>query len=308
MLKIVPTTDPLPVDRLVVTIYGQPGVGKTSLGFTAHRPLLLDFDAGAYRAANRGDTVQIKRWSDIATIDASEVSGYETVVVDTVGRALDCLSAWIIDNDPRMGREGALTLQGFGALKARFTTWTRALLALHTDVVLLAHADEQQRGDDMLERLDIQGGSKREIYKLSDAMGRLYMHGGKRVLNFSPSDTAFGKNPGMLDAQMFVSQSPSDLFLGKLIDATRDKLNEITEAQLKSARELEDWKKLVGSYKSASDFNGAMGAIKDAPLEARRAFVQASRDAGLVFDAELRCYVQQHSETTDEDTASVPGE
>lgn len=43
-LRIISANEPMKVDQLVVTIYGQPGVGKTSLGFTAESPLLLDFD------------------------------------------------------------------------------------------------------------------------------------------------------------------------------------------------------------------------------------------------------------------------
>jgi hypothetical protein len=44
----------------------------------------------------------------------------------------------------------------------------------------------------------VQGGSKGEIYKAADAMGRLVMVNGKLLLRFSPSDAAFGKNPGQL--------------------------------------------------------------------------------------------------------------
>jgi hypothetical protein len=45
------------------------------------------------------------------------------------------------------------------------------------DVVLIAHMDEQRNGDDIIERLDVQGGSKGEIYKAADAMGRVAVRG-----------------------------------------------------------------------------------------------------------------------------------
>ena len=44
-------------------IYGQPGMGKTTLALSAPLPLLLDFDGGVHRvnAAHRVDTVQIAK-------------------------------------------------------------------------------------------------------------------------------------------------------------------------------------------------------------------------------------------------------
>jgi hypothetical protein len=119
--------------------------------------------------------------------------------VDTAGRALDVLTADIIRRNPKAGRGGALTLQGYGTLKAEFVAWLKHLNGMGKDVVLIAHMDEQRNGDDIIERLDVQGGSKGEIYKAADAMGRIAIRDGKRILNFSPTDAAFGKNPGQLE-------------------------------------------------------------------------------------------------------------
>lgn len=58
-LKITRASDPITVNRINMVIYGPPGIGKTSLAFTADSPLLLDFDAGSYRAANRKDVVRV---------------------------------------------------------------------------------------------------------------------------------------------------------------------------------------------------------------------------------------------------------
>ena len=86
MLKILSASEPLPVEQLVVAIYGQPGIGKTTLAFTAEAPLLLDFDKGAYRAAGRKDTVQIEAWPDVTNITEADLAPYKTVIVDTAGR------------------------------------------------------------------------------------------------------------------------------------------------------------------------------------------------------------------------------
>ena len=85
-LKILSASEPLPVEQLVVAIYGQPGIGKTTLAFTAEAPLLLDFDKGAYRAVGRKDTVQIESWPDVTNITEADLAPYKTVIVDTAGR------------------------------------------------------------------------------------------------------------------------------------------------------------------------------------------------------------------------------
>ncbi|RVG82346.1 ATP-binding protein, partial [Sinorhizobium meliloti] len=198
-LKITRASDPITVDRLNMVIYGPPGIAKTSLAFTAEAPLLLDFDNGSHRAANRKDVVRVTSWADITNIDAGDLEPFKTIVVDTAGRALDSLSVDIIKANPKHGRGGALTLQGFGELKSRFGAFLKLLNSFGKDVVLIAHMDEQRSGDDVIERLDVQGGSKGEIYKTADAMGRLIIENKHRWLLFSPTDAAFGKNPGQLD-------------------------------------------------------------------------------------------------------------
>ena len=58
-LKILSAAEPITVDRITLALYGDPGVGKTTLAFSADKPLLFDFDNGAHRASNRKDTVRV---------------------------------------------------------------------------------------------------------------------------------------------------------------------------------------------------------------------------------------------------------
>ncbi len=148
-LKITSANDPIKVERLNMVIYGPPGVAKTSLAFTASKPLLLDFDNGSRRAANRKNVVLVSQWSDVASMRAEDLASFDTVIVDTAGRALDTLTADIIRKNPKHGRGGALTLQGYGELKSQFTAFLRLLHSFRKDVVLVTHMDEQRSGDDI---------------------------------------------------------------------------------------------------------------------------------------------------------------
>lgn len=291
-LKIVAAHEPIKVERVVVTVYAPPGVGKTSLAFSAESPLLLDTDAGAYRSAFRKDSVQARTWEDIAGIQASDVAPYKTLVLDTAGRALDLLASDIIAANPKMGRGGALTLQGYGELKSRFAAYLKLVRSFGLDVVLVAHSDEKQQGDDIVERIDMQGASKQEVYKSSDAMARLAIVNGGRVLSFSPTDTTFGKDPAGFGRVGFdLEKQPQ--FLGDLIQSLKAALNEQSAEQKEAAeaaqRRALEWDAALGLCRSAEDFTML---VENAKTKAeKKALNDAATAHGFRFDAKAKAFV-----------------
>jgi len=297
-LKITRASDPITVERLNTVIYGPPGLGKSSLAFTADTPLLLDFDNGSHRAANRKDTVRVENWSDVAGITPEDLAPFKTVIVDTAGRALDILTADIIRINPKHGRGGALTLQGYGELKSRFTSFLKLLNSFGKDVVLIAHMDEQRNGDDIIERLDVQGGSKGEIYKAADAMGRLVIANGQRRLLFSPTDAAFGKNPGQLpplDVPNF-TEPEFNTFFGSVIDRIKARLNELTEDQRKAMAEQQWFRDTLPKVSDADGINGLVGRAKEGGTVCKSLLHKRAEEIGLSFDKSKGEYVERQKE------------
>jgi hypothetical protein len=276
-----------------MVIYGPPGIAKTSLSFTAAAPLLLDFDQGSHRAANRKDVVRVESWNDVVGITADDLAPFKTVIVDTAGRALDALTADIIQANPKHGRGGALTLQGYGELKSRFGAFLKLLNSFGKDVVLIAHMDEQRNGDDVVERLDVQGGSKGEIYKSADAMGRLTIQSGQRKLLFSPTDAAFGKNPGQLpplDVPHFDSED-FGAFLAGVIQQTKDRLNALSEEQKEAAAEQEWFRAALAKVTTADEINGLLGRAKNAGQACKIMVRDKAKTLALTFDKAAMVYV-----------------
>lgn len=289
-LKIVKASDPFTIERLNLCIYAQPGVGKTTLGFTAEDPLCLDFDGGSYRAPNRKDIVRIAQWTD-TTMTAQELAPYKTIVVDTAGRAIDSLSADIIRSNTKAGRgDGSLTLQGFGTLKSRFAQWMKTLNQFGKDVVILSHMDEQRSGDDIVERLDVAGGSKGEIYKSVDAMGRIFVRDKKRVLDFSPRENSFGKNPAALGVLEIPDIAQNNHFLADVIAQIKTKLNTQTAEQKTMQQAIEDWCELIRQLHTVEDFNTNLANVKKAPRAVQLFFAQQAKAQGYTYSVKSHLY------------------
>lgn len=297
-LNITKASDAIRVKQIVACIYSGPGLGKTSLSFTAEKPILFDFDSGVHRAINRGDSVRIASWKEVAVIDPTDLASYKTAIVDTAGRALDQLSASLINDDPKNGtKAGALSLQGYGALKTAFAAWLNRLKATGLDVVLIAHMDEQRKGDEVIERLDIQGGSKNEIYKSADTMGRLYISNGARILNFSPSDVAHGKNPGRLDplaVPSFVGGA-NNLFLAGVIQQIKDTLNAESEASRIQRERLEAKRQEFEALVSPDAFTAEAVALAGSGAEAitKRLLMDVAKAKGYIFDRTGQAFIAE---------------
>lgn len=311
-MRIVEPWERPPVEQLAVLIYGLPATGKTTAAFSAASPVLLDFDHGADRAANVGKSVVINSWQDVSGITADELAGVETVIVDTLGAAQDYLKHQIIADNRKLGRDGELTLQGFGALKTRFTNWLSHIKSMGKDVVLLAHTQEDQRGDaKVVDRITMTGGSKEYVLRSSDAIGRMTMSDGRRTLSFEPTELSIGKNPGRLPALEVPDESSIGSFLADVIRQIKERINENVQASnsaLKDRQEKVDLFDQSLDGKTLEQLNAVVDDVrKDSSIDplTRRQMVDAVRTfaelKGWVFDRDEKRYVEAP-------TASEPAE
>jgi hypothetical protein len=178
-------------------IYGQPGAGKTTLALSAPKVLLLDFDGGIHRInpLHQVDTVQIESWEDCINVLNEDLSMYQTIVIDTVGKALDFLSVYLIKNEPKLGRkDGALTLQGFGSRKYAFIAFMSKVSMMGKNLIFVAHEKEEKDGDQKIIRPEIGGSSAGDLIKELDLVGYMELIGQKMTISFNPCEKYYGKN------------------------------------------------------------------------------------------------------------------
>jgi hypothetical protein len=297
-MKIIKGTEPIPVEHPVFALFGQPGIGKSSLGYSTKDPLTLDFDKGAHRAANRRDTLVINTWDDVNELMANTATldPYATVVVDTVGRCLDMMTADIISSNPKMGTAGNLSLQGYGVLKARFRTWVAQLRTLGKDVLLIAHDTEESDGDSKIVRPDITGGSYGEVMKVADFVGYVYMNGRDRILDFNPTHKWVGKNPGGWKPFVLPPVAKSQDFMAELMKLGREALGAISEESSKVMQRVDEWRLQIETFTTAEECNRAIPEIKKLSAieqpQVSKILLDHATAKGIGFDKAKKQFVQ----------------
>lgn len=314
-LKITTACEPIKVEHICLSIYSQPGLGKTSLAFTAESPLLLDFDKGAHRAVDRKDVVQVTDWEDVAQIRSEDIEGYQTIIIDTVGKALEVLTQDVIRTNSRHAYGGALNQQGWGQLGVRFGAFLRHLKGLGKDVVLIAHMDEQKDGDAIKERLKISGGFKDLVLTDSDVIARISIFNKERHLIFSPTEASFGKDPAQIGS-MPIPEASAGAFktcLADIISAVKENLNALSEAQVERKGEIEWFEQHLPNITDVEGINDVLGRAKKAGNDVARMVVARAEELGLEFDGDSRRYVylEQFDPQLDNDVAkgdAEPGE
>lgn len=85
-----------------ITIYGKPGIGKTSLAAQFPRPYFLFTEDPAIDGLE-GQPVQEtfeEFWKTLKAMEASEVIDFDTLVIDSVSKLDDLIVRYIIDEEP----------------------------------------------------------------------------------------------------------------------------------------------------------------------------------------------------------------
>lgn len=296
-MRIIKAVEPIPVDHPVFLIFGQPGIGKSSLGYSCKDPLILDFDKGAHRAANRRDTLVIDAWSDVNELmDSDAIAPYSTLVPDTIGRALDVLTAHLGASDFKKFPGGIPSQQGWGVLKNAFKAWMGALRLRGKDVCLIAHNKEDKDGDTALMRPDIVGGSLGEVLKSADFIGFLYMNGRDRVLDFNPTDRWFGKNPANWKPIKVPSVEKAGSFMAELFDMGREALGNISDESARITAAVADWRTKFDNFTTVDECNAAItdtGKI-EAPIiqaQAKKLLLDRAKALQFKFDSKAKKFI-----------------
>ena len=92
-------------------------MGKSTVALSAPKPLLLDFDDGVKRMnmahLENIDTVQVTSWNDVQLVLQEDLSVYQTIVVDTIGKMMDFIITYKCGTGSHLFEIGAVSMLNF---------------------------------------------------------------------------------------------------------------------------------------------------------------------------------------------------
>lgn len=294
---------------LSVLIYGQPGIGKTTFAVSAPDAVLFDYDGGVQRinGAHQVATLQPTSWEDtnIALQEiANEMPEIKTIVIDTVGKMLDYMSAYIIKNDAKMAmRDGSLSLKGYGVRKQMFVNFIKQLALMGKNVIFIAHEREERRGEETFKRPEIGGSSANDLIKELDLVGYMYAIGKERCVTFDPQEYYYAKNTCNLAPVIKLPVVVDESGSGKSNTAFANIVRSYQSAQEKRQETTAEYEQLLGviaeTVEAANDvdsLNEAMvkvfgfAPIYDSLLKAKKAIAAKGTALGLKYNQSTKRY------------------
>ncbi len=230
-------------------IYGQPGVGKSTLALSAPNPVCIDFDKGMKRVEPQFQTpsLQVETYQEVLDLlNSDEIESFETIVIDTLGKLIDRIGDYVAAENPKFRQgNGTMTMQGWGAIKGHFLNLLKLLESKNKSIIFVAHESEEKSDDKTIKRPDCSGSARKDIVKELDFMGYMEMAGNKRTISFSPSDKFYAKNSlGLNEYIEIPNTAKGNVFISeKIVRLTVQRLQEQSDLRV----QYDELKQLINS-------------------------------------------------------------
>ena len=296
---VIPTT-------IKMMVYGQAGMRKTTTALSAPKPLLLDFDNGVKRVnmshLDGVDIVQITSWTDVQQVLQEDLSRYQTIVIDTIGKMMDYIISYKCGTRQPQIRD-------WGGINQEFSGFVRNLSLLNKNIIFVAHRDTRKEGDDTVFIPALREKSYNSIVSELDLLG--YMEAKnengrvKCTITFDPTNRNDGKNtcnlpsvmevPTNLDANGnptakndFITTQVINPYLAMLQvkKVEIDKYNKVIE-------EIKEGIEFITDANSANEFSAHINEFEhvgSSLMMARSLFAAKVKALGLVFDKKTKTY------------------
>lgn len=287
-------------------IYGQAGMGKTTLALSTPKPLLLDFDNGVKRVnmshLDGVDIVQITSWVDVQQVLKEDLSAYQTIVIDTIGKMMDFIISYKCGTRQPQIRD-------WGGINLEFSWLTRTVSSLNKNVVFVAHRDTRKEGDDTVFIPALREKSYNAIVTELDLLGYLEMknENGRqiRTITFDPTSRNDGKNtcnlPGIMSIPTIVdaqgqSTAKNDFVIQKVINPyilmlshkkqEVDKYNQLMEEIEEGINQITDAQSAQYFAEHIKDYQHVGSSL----MKARNLFSAKIKEIGVTYDKKTKTY------------------
>lgn len=176
-MKIFNSADPTAKPSVLMVVYGEGGVGKTTFAATAPKPIIADCENGSKYFGLRGidaDVGLIEKWADLQEfMEFALQDKYETIVIDPIGELMDKLVKHMVDkgDSKLVQRDGNPTMAGWGWLKSTMRSFLKVLRDSGKHVVIVAHVQEREDENRVIKRPMVATRLSEELVNLVDIVG-----------------------------------------------------------------------------------------------------------------------------------------
>ena len=318
-MSIIKTAAELTVPTTIkILIYGTYGSGKTTLGLSASRPIMFDFDDSARRLNERHQeqgafvecrpdpTDNRKSWNEI--MDLIERTPHELDPFDTIGKMIDAIIYRCCGNRQPY-------VQEWRDINQEFKRFVKGVALLGKNLVFIAHSASKEikkkKGNEMYFYPDIREKSYAAIATDFDLIGFLQMEtddSGRQVrsLAFDPTSHNDGKNTcemPTLDVPVVIQNGQEvakndflqrEVFT-RFFDYQQGKVNRAKEYK-DLLTEIDDAVNLITDEVGANDFmkrvlvNKGFKHVGTSLQKARELFAAKVKELGLTYNKETQKY------------------
>jgi len=257
-MKITPKNQPVRVEALISLLYGEPGIGKTSLALTAKNPLLIDLEGGAARAITRADSGSPATWDEFMHVLTVLPLGYDTIVIDSFSEVVTlAYDSLIGKNKNEKGKivdlydvsAGAPTLSGYSVgatLLKNLVNRLKAIKLKGLDIIMIAHPKTAQKQNKTQSwdsyKPNASDSVLGAIMATFDLVGYVHQSMDGRVVAFAPDATYVAKDPAQLGTVAIedITRGLGGDQMARILDQVKTKLSHMGDLDEAAQRQLED--------------------------------------------------------------------
>lgn len=264
-MKIIQPRDLSTDNPISCLVYGQPGVGKTTLALSAPNPILIDLDHGLHRVQkeNQCPSVQVNNFGEILElVQSEEIKEFGSIVIDTFGKFIDCMFDYLAEKNAKLKNYNGMPSQaGWGQIKTTSKKFILDLMKMNKNIIFVAHDKEDKNGDEVIIRPDISGASGKDLVKMIDLVGYMSVKGGKRTICFEPNDAFIAKNS--LGMNGFINIPSQNNFFSKIMDMISNKKKAENEIRLEYDKLLSEQDTKLSKVGTPEDLDLLIRELKD---------------------------------------------
>ena len=301
-------------------IYGQVGTWKTTIGASSPNPIFLDFEGGIKRIDPqfRCASVQVSSYDEVKQFLNEDLSSFDTIIIDTLGKYLNAVKVWLQKNSPSV-RDGRKI---FGMAKTEFLNFEASMRALNKNILYLAHSDEQERENGILKTvIRCEGSVKNIVQENLDFIAFLKKEGVganvKVIADFAGGDGSWGKDcldigaievkPPRSTSNGFIKDVICQKYIDKLKvdDEERVKYTELKELIETDVRNVFNVTEINSYFK---DKLGTHEQIWDSQILEKKLLNFKMKELNLEFDKDKQEFVEkveQEPALTDKEIAKI---